>query len=68
MAEVTIRSSGPVKADVRVPGDKSLSHRALLFAALADGESRVTGLQAGLDVAATKNCLAALGVEFAVEA
>jgi len=47
----------------RVPGDKSLSHRALLFGALAAGESRVTGLLEGADVLATAEALRALGVE-----
>jgi 3-phosphoshikimate 1-carboxyvinyltransferase len=45
-----------------VPGDKSLSHRALLLAALAVGESRVTGLLEGDDVRATAAALTALGV------
>ena len=53
----------PVRAEgVRVPGDKSISHRALLFAALAEGESRIAGLAAGDDVRSTARCLAQLGV------
>lgn len=53
----------PLRAGgVRVPGDKSISHRALLFAALAEGESRVAGLAAGDDVRSTARCLAQLGV------
>ncbi|MGZ6142119.1 MAG: 3-phosphoshikimate 1-carboxyvinyltransferase [Myxococcales bacterium] len=47
---------------VRVPGDKSISHRALLFAALAEGESRIGGLAPGDDVRSTARCLAQLGV------
>jgi len=47
-----------------VPGDKSLSHRALLFNALASGEARVTGLGLGEDVRSTRRCLEALGVAF----
>jgi len=47
---------------VRVPGDKSISHRALLFAALAEGESRIAGLAPGDDVRSTARCLAQLGV------
>lgn len=50
-------------ATVRVPGDKSLSHRALLFAGMAEGDSLVTGLGYGLDVASTAMALRALGVE-----
>ncbi len=49
-------------ASVQVPGDKSLSHRALLFAAMAEGDSLVTGLSMGLDVAATAMALRTLGV------
>src|SRR5439155_15117271 len=53
----------PVRGEgVRVPGDKSISHRALLFAALADGESRIAGLAPGGDVRSTARCLAQLGV------
>ena len=47
---------------LRVPGDKSISHRALLFAALAEGESRIGGLAPGDDVRSTARCLAQLGV------
>ncbi len=63
METVTLSAPAPLRRDVRVPGDKSVSHRALLFAALAQGESRVEGLQAGLDVAATRRALETLGVE-----
>lgn len=53
----------PMKAQgLRVPGDKSISHRALLFAALAEGESRIAGLAPGGDVRSTARCLAQLGV------
>src|ERR1700686_4422423 len=47
---------------LRVPGDKSISHRALLFAALAEGESRIAGLAPGGDVRSTAQVLAQLGV------
>lgn len=54
---------GPLRAvKERVPGDKSISHRALLFAALAEGESRLAGLAGGEDVRSTARCLAQLGV------
>ncbi|HEY2029139.1 MAG TPA: 3-phosphoshikimate 1-carboxyvinyltransferase [Myxococcales bacterium] len=53
----------PVQAGgLRVPGDKSISHRALLFAALAEGESRIAGLAPGGDVRSTARCLAQSGV------
>ncbi|HUR22547.1 MAG TPA: 3-phosphoshikimate 1-carboxyvinyltransferase [Acidimicrobiales bacterium] len=51
----------PLRGPVKVPGDKSISHRALILAALADGTSRVTGLSAGLDVARTAAALRAFG-------
>lgn len=54
---------GPFASDVHVPGDKSLSHRSLILAGMARGDSRVTGLGPGRDVASTVGCLAALGVE-----
>src|SRR5215207_3716316 len=46
----------------RVPGDKSISHRALLLNALAAGTARVRGLGLGADVLSTERCLQALGV------
>ena len=46
-----------------MPGDKSISHRALILGAVASGESRVRGLSAGADVQSTASCLVALGVE-----
>jgi 3-phosphoshikimate 1-carboxyvinyltransferase len=55
-------AAGPLKR-VRVPGDKSVSHRALLFAALADGESRLRGLLPGADCRSTAAALRALGVD-----
>lgn len=46
-----------------VPGDKSISHRALMLAAIAEGESHITGLAIGADVQSTKACMQQLGVE-----
>ncbi len=54
----------PLRAVVQVPGDKSLSHRALLFAAIAEGESTVTGLGPGADIASTISAIEQLGVTF----
>lgn len=51
-----------VRGTVRVPGDKSISHRALIFASLATGESRVRGLLQSADVASTATVLRQLGV------
>ncbi len=48
---------------VRVPGDKSISHRALMLAALAVGESRISGLLEGEDVLATAAAMRAMGAQ-----
>jgi 3-phosphoshikimate 1-carboxyvinyltransferase len=58
---LTAGRSGPLKGRLRVPGDKSISHRALIFGALAVGETRITGLLEGEDVANTAKAAAALG-------
>src|SRR5690349_7709416 len=52
-----------VSGRVRVPGDKSISHRALMLAALGDGSSRVTRILDSADVRSTAGVLRALGVE-----
>jgi 3-phosphoshikimate 1-carboxyvinyltransferase len=48
---------------IRIPGDKSISHRALLFAAIANGRSTLTHLATGEDVGATHTALTQLGVK-----
>ena len=58
---LTSRRSGALKGRVRVPGDKSISHRALIFGALAVGETRISGLLEGEDVLNTGKVMAALG-------
>ncbi len=50
-----------LRGTLRIPGDKSVSHRALILAALADGTSTIDGLSAGLDVAHTRAIVEALG-------
>ncbi len=60
-APLTARHTGPLKGRVRVPGDKSISHRALIFAALAVGETRIAGLLEGEDVLNTAKAVRALG-------
>jgi 3-phosphoshikimate 1-carboxyvinyltransferase len=63
MSRLTVQPSGPLMGQVRVPGDKSISHRALMFGALADGRSRIDGFLPSGDCLATLGCLEALGVE-----
>nr|MDQ2724974.1 3-phosphoshikimate 1-carboxyvinyltransferase [Actinomycetota bacterium] len=53
----------PLRGRLAVPGDKSISHRALLLAARADGRSQITGLSTGLDVAATIAAMVAYGAD-----
>ena len=53
---------GALTGEVQVPGDKSLSHRALMLAAMTVGETRITGLLEGEDVLATLSALRGLGV------
>ncbi len=55
--------SVPLRGTIRVPGDKSISHRALMFAGLAVGESRITGLLEGEDVLATAAAMRQFGAE-----
>jgi 3-phosphoshikimate 1-carboxyvinyltransferase len=52
---------GPLTGSIAVPGDKSISHRALMFASLAVGTSRITGLLEGEDVLATAAAMRAMG-------
>jgi 3-phosphoshikimate 1-carboxyvinyltransferase len=58
-----VRGGSPLTGTISVPGDKSISHRALLLAALAEGTSTIHGLSAGEDVARTVAAIAALGAE-----
>lgn len=61
------RRTGPLRGEIRVPGDKSVSHRALLFGALSTGETRVTGLLDAEDVHSTRKAVEALGARVTVD-
>ncbi|MBB3360337.1 3-phosphoshikimate 1-carboxyvinyltransferase [Novosphingobium sp. BK486] len=54
-------AQGPLKGRIRVPGDKSISHRSIMLGALAVGETRVTGLLEGEDVLSTAAAMRAMG-------
>jgi 3-phosphoshikimate 1-carboxyvinyltransferase len=58
---LTARRGGPLQGRTRVPGDKSISHRALILGALTVGESTVAGLLEGEDVLHTAEAMRALG-------
>jgi 3-phosphoshikimate 1-carboxyvinyltransferase len=61
--EVRLRRAGSVTGERRVPGDKSVSHRAAICGALAGGTTRISGFAGNLDCAATLACVSALGAE-----
>jgi len=56
---------GPLRGRIRVPGDKSISHRALMLSALAVGESHISGLLEGEDVLSTAAAMRAMGADIA---
>jgi 3-phosphoshikimate 1-carboxyvinyltransferase len=58
----TARPAGTVRGDIRVPGDKSISHRSIMLGAIAEGTTRVTGFLEGADAISTMNVFRALGV------
>jgi 3-phosphoshikimate 1-carboxyvinyltransferase len=60
---ISRRPAAPLHGRFPVPGDKSISHRALMFGALAIGETRITGLLTGEDVLRTAAAMQALGAE-----
>ncbi len=62
MTSFTVHPGRCFAGEITVPGDKSISHRALLFGALADGETVITGFLASEDTEATADCLRAMGV------
>ncbi len=57
-----VTPGGPLEGQLRVPGDKSISHRSVILSALAQGESRISGLLEGEDVLGTVAAFRALGV------
>jgi 3-phosphoshikimate 1-carboxyvinyltransferase len=58
-----IEPAGRLSGELRVPGDKSISHRALLISSVGEGECHIEGLSDSLDVGATRSVLASLGVQ-----
>jgi 3-phosphoshikimate 1-carboxyvinyltransferase len=66
-APLTARRAGPLKGTAQVPGDKSISQRALILGALAEGETRITGLLESGDVHSTAGALRGLGAELTAE-
>ncbi|HPG94186.1 MAG TPA: 3-phosphoshikimate 1-carboxyvinyltransferase, partial [Dokdonella sp.] len=58
----TSRARGPLHGAAVIPGDKSVSHRAIMLAAIAQGRSRITGFLEGEDTRATAAAFAQMGV------
>tara|TARA_R110002096_G_scaffold436090_1_gene667239 strand:+ start:8333 stop:9634 length:1302 start_codon:yes stop_codon:yes gene_type:complete len=63
MNQLSSSKAGPLSGTITVPGDKSISHRALIMGALSVGESKISGLLEGEDVLATAAALRALGAD-----
>jgi 3-phosphoshikimate 1-carboxyvinyltransferase len=61
---VTIRPARSLAGSLRLPGDKSISHRYAMLAAIAEGTSRLENFSTGADCASTLSCLRTLGVEW----
>ncbi|MHB1652284.1 MAG: 3-phosphoshikimate 1-carboxyvinyltransferase [Desulfitobacteriaceae bacterium] len=64
MGGVFIKPAFRVAGEIRVPGDKSISHRAALFGGMAHGETHITNFLPGEDCLSTLGCLQGLGVEW----
>ena len=61
---IDINISGGLKGEYNIPGDKSISHRALMIAAIANGISIIEGCSSAADPRSTRRCLESLGVNF----
>src|SRR5437667_10082708 len=61
---VVIRPARNVSGSLRLPGDKSISHRYAMLAGIAEGKSRLENFSTGADCASTLTCLKALGVDW----
>jgi 3-phosphoshikimate 1-carboxyvinyltransferase len=57
------RKASALKGTIKVPGDKSMSHRSLMFGAIATGQTRISGLLEAEDVVNTAKAMAALGAK-----
>lgn len=61
-----LKPSGPLRGCIAVPGDKSISHRAVMLGALASGDTRITGFLMGEDCLSTIDCFRKMGVEIEI--
>jgi len=65
--DMLISQTKSLKGELEVPGDKSISHRGVLFGAIADGKTEIENFLMGADCLSSINCLQGLGVEFSIE-
>ncbi len=63
MAEYRVKRAKPIAAEIRVPGDKSISHRAVMFAAMSNGTCVIDGFLPSADCLSTVECVRTLGVK-----
>ena len=63
MKSIQLRSPKTLRGTIAVPGDKSISHRALMFNSVAEGNATITNFLAGADCLSTAACMRSLGVE-----
>lgn len=63
MNQITVRSAGPLRGQIHMPGDKSISHRTLLLGCLAEGDSEIRNFLPSADCLATLDCVRALGID-----
>jgi len=63
MADLRVQPSQGLHGELSLPGDKSISHRSVLFAAIADGDTHISGFLTGADTQNTANAIQAMGIE-----
>ena len=61
---VVVRPARSIEGSLHLPGDKSISHRYAMLAAIAEGTSRLENFSTGADCASTLGCLQTLGVDW----
>ncbi|MFN4227883.1 MAG: 3-phosphoshikimate 1-carboxyvinyltransferase [Candidatus Ratteibacteria bacterium] len=61
--DIIIQKNKRLKGEIKLPGDKSISHRALIFGAISEGITEISNILRGNDVFSTLNCLKKLGVK-----
>ncbi len=67
MTDVLIQSAPALRGEVELPGDKSISHRAVIFSSISEGRSRISNFLHGEDCLSTVNAMRAAGVEIEVD-